>query len=311
MDLTRRMLLGGLLGTALDTAAAPAPCTQVSVHASDLKFPLLVWGEEPAPPVMLLHGFPQEPWSWGPVAGRLAAAGYQVIVPWMRGYAPANRFAPYTFSQFASDCLGIADVLGVRQFDVAGAGIGGALAWTLAGYHPERVRSVTSVLFPHPAAVAYACEHEPQSRRQWQARQQRLGAADPRRQAADLLAADAAGLKELLEAGHLPASYLKRYVARMRAPGALAAALSWHSAVSLEEFAWVPAVQVPALLLWSEAPDLSRLAAEASKECVDSWFMEVEQPRGAQFLLETSPAAVTRPLLAWLRALDEPRRTEA
>jgi pimeloyl-ACP methyl ester carboxylesterase len=311
--LSRRVLLGGFLGSTLAQAAPAAgfaPRT-LSVRLGGLKFPVLVWGKEPARPVMLLHGFPQEPLTWAPVAERLASAGYQAIVPWLRGYVPGNRFAPYTFSQFASDCLNIADALGLLQFDVAGFGIGGALAWVLAGYHPERVTSITSVRFPHPAALAYACDRDAETRKKWLSLQQLLGAADPAGQANDLLADDAAGLTHLLGAAGLPQSFLARYVVRMRHPGALAAALSWDSAVSLEEFSWVPTVKVPSLLIWSEGPGVTRAAARASKDCVDGWFMEVKAHKAGHFLLESSPTSITQPLLAWLRALQEPRRSRA
>jgi len=307
--MTRRSLMGGLLSGVLALPTAAAPFTRTEVRASGLIFPVLLWGEDPAPPVMLLHGFPQDPFTWRPVAERLAVAGYQVIVPFLRGYAPGNRFAPYTYSQFASDCLEIADVLGVGQFDVAGAGTGAALAWILAGYHPERVRSVASVLFPHPAALAYACGQDPRSKQQWLTAQQRLGAADPRRHATELLAADAAGLKLLLSAAHLPEFFVRRYLQRMRDPEALAAALSWYSAVTLEEFAWVPMVEMPALLLWGKGAHLPRLAANATKGCVGGWLMEVEVPSDAESVLESSPSSVTHPLLTWLRTLAAPRGT--
>jgi pimeloyl-ACP methyl ester carboxylesterase len=260
---------------------------------------------------MLLHGFPQEPLTWKPVAEHLAAAGYQAIVPWLRGYVPGNRLAPYTFSQFAVDCLDIADALGLLQFDVAGFGIGGALAWVLAGYHPERVGSITSLCFPHPAALAYACSQDPQTAGMWRSLQQLMGAADPAAHATDLLADDAAALIHLLRSAGLAPPFLARYLARMRVPGALAAALSWDSAASLEEFSWVPTAQVPALLIWSEGPGITRAAAQSTKDCVDGWCMEVKVPKGGHFLLENSPASVTRPLLGWLRALQEPPQSRA
>jgi pimeloyl-ACP methyl ester carboxylesterase len=308
--LTRRMLMGGVLGSPVARTAEAVPARR-TVRAGSLRFPVLLWGKEPAPPVMLLHGFPQEPQTWTPVAERLAQAGQQAIAPWLRGYAASNRSAPYTFSQLASDCLDIADAFGLTAFDVAGFGIGGALAWVLAAFHPERVRSVTSIRYPHPAALAYTCANDPETRRKWLALQAQLGAGDPQGQAVQMLAHHEAGLRRLLEAAGLPASVLERYVVRMRERGALAAALSWNSAATLEEYSWVPTVQVPSLLIWSEGPGISRAAAQATRDWVAGWFMDVAIPQGGHFLLENSPELVEKPLLAWLAALEDPQRLKA
>jgi pimeloyl-ACP methyl ester carboxylesterase len=117
-----------------------------------------------------------------------------------------------------------------------------------------------------------------------------------------MLADDGAGLRRFLMASGLPEPFLCRYVSRLSEPGALAGALSWNRAISLEEFSKVPAVTVPTLLIWSEGPALGRAAAEASRSYVLARFTEVSVPQGNHFLLETSPAAVIEPLRQHLRA---------
>jgi pimeloyl-ACP methyl ester carboxylesterase len=181
--LTRRVLLGGFLGNVLApyAQAAPVPFQRRVVRVSGLGFPLLTWGEDGARPVMLLHGFPQDPWTWQPVAEALARAGFQAIVPWLRGYAVSNRAEPYNFAQLSGDCLGIGDVLGLKQLDVVGFGIGGALAWMLAACHPQRVSAIASMRYPHPAAFAHAMEVDPEQRKKWLLLQG--GAASPTRTA--------------------------------------------------------------------------------------------------------------------------------
>jgi pimeloyl-ACP methyl ester carboxylesterase len=255
--------------------------------------------------VLLLHGFPQEPLTFKLLAESLAQAGYQAIAPWLRGYAASNRSEPYIFTQFQNDVLGISDALALQQIDVVGVGIGGALAWMLAAYNPNRVRSITSLLFPHPAALAHALAQDPEQKKKWQTLEDALGAGEPDQQAARLLAQRAAGLRRLLADARLQDTYINRYVSRMCSRGALAAALAWHRAIDLEEFAWVPSVSVPAQILWSEGPGLSWGAIDGSREYMRALFVSQRIPYAGHFMVETAPAAVTRSLLWWLKGLRD------
>lgn len=53
----------------------------------------------------------------------------------------------YTLSDMAADAIGLVDVLGLRGVHVVGASMGGAIAQTMAIEYPERVRSLTSMMF--------------------------------------------------------------------------------------------------------------------------------------------------------------------
>jgi pimeloyl-ACP methyl ester carboxylesterase len=284
---------------------ATAAATTKQVPCNGLVFPLLMWGRPKARPVLLLHGFPQEPVTWSAVAAALARDDLYALAPCQRGYAATTRpqgAASYTFAQFADDVIGVADALGLDRFDLVGFGVGGVQAWMVAARNPTRVRSLTSIRFPHPAAFAHALQSDAEQRHKWSRLQQDLGAGNPAQKAAAMLSDGAAELRRFLGASALPEPFLSQYVSRLSEPGALAGALAWNQAISLEEFSKVAPVAVPTLLLWSEGPALGRAAAQASRSYVHAGFTEVSVPEGNHFLLETSPAAVIEPLRQHLRA---------
>jgi pimeloyl-ACP methyl ester carboxylesterase len=101
-------------------------------------------------PVILLHGFPDDVRAWDGVAGPLAADGYRVVVPYLRGFGP-TRFrdagAPRTAQQAAigQDLLDLMDALALAQVGLAGYDWGGRAACIAALLAPERVRALVTV----------------------------------------------------------------------------------------------------------------------------------------------------------------------
>jgi pimeloyl-ACP methyl ester carboxylesterase len=100
--------------------------------------------------VFLLHGFPYDIHSYVDVIPRLAAAGYRVIVPYLRGHGP-TRFldsaAPRSGQQAAigTDVIALMDALGIPRAIVAGYDWGGRAACAAAALWPERCAGIVSV----------------------------------------------------------------------------------------------------------------------------------------------------------------------
>ncbi len=100
-------------------------------------------------PVVLLHGFPDDPHAYDGVAPALAEAGYRVLVPWLRGYG-ATRFldasTPRSGQQAAlgADLLAFMDALGLQQATLAGYDWGGRAACIVAALWPQRVRGLVT-----------------------------------------------------------------------------------------------------------------------------------------------------------------------
>lgn len=102
------------------------------------------------PPVVLLHGFPDDVRAWDGVTGPLAADGCRVIVPYLRGYG-ATRFldpaAPRMAQQAAigQDLLDLMDALRLERVSLAGYDWGGRAACIAAILAPSRVRALVTI----------------------------------------------------------------------------------------------------------------------------------------------------------------------
>lgn len=103
------------------------------------------------PLVLLLHGFPESWYSWRHQFAPLAAAGYTVAAPDMRGYGksdkPANVDA-YNQVEVVRDIIGLIPALGFEQAVVIGHDWGAPTAWSTALHHPQQVTAVGALSVP-------------------------------------------------------------------------------------------------------------------------------------------------------------------
>ena len=220
--------------------------------------------------VVLLHGFPQDSTAWKSVEPLLQRNGLRTLAPDQRGYSPAARpagRAAYRLSETVADVLALLDAAGLESAHVVGHDWGAAVAWALAGWHPDRVRSLTAISVPHPGAMARALVTSDQGLRSYYIALFQLPVLPERL----ILANGAAPLRRVLSRGGLPDAAVERYVRRMREPGALTAALGWYRAMpwSLQER--VGKIRVPTLHLWSTGDAfLGRTATEDTARFVDA-----------------------------------------
>ena len=107
-------------------------------------------GPAKGPPVVLLHGWPYDIHTYVDVAPLLAAAGYRVIVPYLRGYGTTRFLSNDTLrngqqSVVATDILALMDALQLQKAVVAGCDWGARTADILAALWPERCKALVSV----------------------------------------------------------------------------------------------------------------------------------------------------------------------
>src|SRR2546423_1519067 len=107
-------------------------------------------GPANGPPVILLHGWPYDIYSYVDVAPLLASAGYRVIVPYLRGYGTTRFLSSGTFrngqpSALAVDIIAFLDALKIEKATVAGFDWGARTANIIAALWPERCKAMVSV----------------------------------------------------------------------------------------------------------------------------------------------------------------------
>jgi pimeloyl-ACP methyl ester carboxylesterase len=163
-NVDRRSFLGaaavGLAAAELSSMKLAAAQTQSGTHTS---FPALNqidagelnvgYGEAgPASgqPVILLHGWPYDIHAYTDAAALLAARGYRVIVPYLRGYGTTRFLSASTFrnaqqTRVALDIIALMDALKIKKAIIGGFDWGSRTADIMAVLWPERVKSIVSV----------------------------------------------------------------------------------------------------------------------------------------------------------------------
>ncbi len=143
---------GGLSPVRAQSTAGDAArfATLKRINAGDLDVGYAEDGPANGPPVLLLHGWPYDIHTYVDVVPRLAAAGYRVIVPYLRGYGTTRFLSAGTprngqQAALAVDAIALMDALRMEKVIVAGCDWGARTADILAAIQPERCRGLVSV----------------------------------------------------------------------------------------------------------------------------------------------------------------------
>ena len=128
-------------------------------------------GDPRDPAILLLHGFPQSSRLWKGYLEPLAAKGFHVIAPDMRGYGASDKpheVAAYATRHLIADQVGLIRATGHERAHVIAHDWGGVVAWHLAARRPEVVDRLLIVNAPHPDRMREALrEGNAQRRRSW------------------------------------------------------------------------------------------------------------------------------------------------
>ena len=133
-------------------------------EANGIRFAFLQAGPVDGPLVILLHGFPDNAETWEPQIPALAAAGYRVIAPWLRGYPPTTIPAAgyYDRGTLVMDVKGLIDTCNDgRPCFLVGQDWGAAIGYGVIAAFPELVRRAVLLAVPHPGEVRATLRRSP------------------------------------------------------------------------------------------------------------------------------------------------------
>ena len=123
-------------------------------------------GERGRPVLMFLHGFPEAAWVWDPLLvhfSKVENGGYRCVAPNLRGYERSS--APDDVKAYRAKHL-VQDIVALIGLESGLAPLaalvahdwGGAVAWSLANQHPDRLRQLVIVNSPHPGPFLKALQ---------------------------------------------------------------------------------------------------------------------------------------------------------
>ena len=124
--------------------------TLKQINAGVLNVGYVESGPANGSPVILLHGWPYDVYSFAEVTPILAAKGYRIIVPYLRGYGTTSFLSDDTLrngqqSAIASDMIALMDALKIENAIIAGFDWGARTANILAALWPVRCKAMVSV----------------------------------------------------------------------------------------------------------------------------------------------------------------------
>jgi pimeloyl-ACP methyl ester carboxylesterase len=144
------------------------PWTTSTIQANGLTFHCLEIGQGPL--ILALHGFPDLPRTFRCQMPALAAAGYRVVAPYLRGYPPSDipPEGPYESAVLIQDVLAMLEGLTDEPAVLLGHDLGAAAAYGAAILAPDRVASLITIAVPPGGALTRSLLTNPvQQRRSW------------------------------------------------------------------------------------------------------------------------------------------------
>jgi pimeloyl-ACP methyl ester carboxylesterase len=211
------------------------------------------------PPVIFLHGFPENWRSWRHQFPALTAAGFSVWAPDLRGYnlsdRPASRNA-YHLRHLIDDVAALVRATGFPRAHIVGHDWGGVIAWTFAGHHPNLVDKLAILNAPHMDVYLRKVWRPPQMFKSWYV----LLFQIPRVAEWALSARNFGAVRAMFtripaRRGAFTPEDVNEYVAALSPPGALTAGLDYYRAnlrsdgVALARSA---RIEAETLVLWGE-----------------------------------------------------------
>lgn len=256
---------------------------------------------------LCLHGFPELNFSWRYQMPLLAAKGWRVWAPNLRGYGASSRpegMSAYTLDHLTDDVAALIDASGATDVMLVAHDWGAIIAWMFAIQKKRPLSRLVIMNVPHPLVGQREIKKWRQFRKSWyifffqlpRVPERALGrdGAEPIRQAF---------LKMAVDKSRFPKNDLDIYAAAASRPGALTAMINYYRAlVRLSGFNRVGdgRVDVPTLMIWGEEDTALNIhCTEGTEEWVPNFTLH-RLPGVSHWVQQEAPEKVNDILGAWL-----------
>jgi pimeloyl-ACP methyl ester carboxylesterase len=263
------------------------------------------------PPVVLLHGFPENWRSWHRQFDPLVRAGFSVWAPDLRGYnlsdKPAAREA-YHLRHLVADAAAIVRATRYPRAHIGGHDWGGVVAWIFADRYPDLVHKLVIFNAPHPKIYFEKVWRPAQMLRSWYVVFFLLPWLPERTMSARNFALVRKVFKRApARRGAFSEDDIEQYVQALSLPGALTAALNYYRAnVRSDAIALGRSARIAAdtLVIWGERDPALTVGLLDGLEIVAPRVQVHRIPDAGHYVQNEAPQEVNQILMDFLLRMN-------
>lgn len=256
---------------------------------------------------LCLHGFPELNFSWRHQMPLLAARGWRVWAPNLRGYGASSKpdgVDSYRIDRLLEDVAALIDLSGAREVMLVAHDWGAIIAWMFAIRQVRPLERLVIMNVPHPKCAEREIRHWHQLRRSWYIFFFQIPGLPERLLAANgAEAVKKAFLSSAANKERFPADVLQLYADAALRPGALTAMLNYYRALLRSpdmRDVGDGMVHVPTLMIWGEEDVALHIRCT---DGTDQWVPALELhrlPGISHWVQQDAPEQVNDILADWL-----------
>ena len=258
---------------------------------------------------LCLHGFPESRFSWRFQLPHLAAMGYRVWAPDLRGYGETEpkpkAISAYLIDRLMEDVAALIDASGAKTVTLIGHDWGAGLAWTFATNKVRPLERLVIMNVPHPGLMMLKMRRSwAQLKKSWYMFFFQIPALPERMMTANYARAVRQAFHGMaIDKTHFTPDVLDRYAKDAQRPGAMTGMINWYRAAlqigGKMRGPW-PVIETPTLIVWGEEDTALGVELLDGTEAYVSNLTVRRLPGVSHWVQQEAPDQVNAILSAWL-----------